>query len=120
MPSGLTRIDEIILQTYDQLQKLSGEDRRSTWACPPALRRWTRIITGLNRIGPDSGGGAPRHGKDRLCAEHRRQCGHKTGKKVAVFSLEMSKEQLVTRLLSTEARSSRGAYAPGNSPRTTG
>ena len=25
--SGLTRIDEIILQTYDRLQKLSGEDK---------------------------------------------------------------------------------------------
>ena len=38
----------------------------------------------------------------------------KTGKQVAVFSLEMGKEQLVTRLLSSEALIQSGSLRTGN------
>lgn len=47
--SGLTRIDEIILQTYDRLQKLSGEDKEQYMGLPTGFAALDSIITGLNR-----------------------------------------------------------------------
>ena len=39
--SGLTRIDEIILQTYDRLQKLSGEDKEKYMGLPTGFAALT-------------------------------------------------------------------------------
>lgn len=47
--TGLVRIDEIILQAYDRLQKLSGEDRSQYAGASTGFSAIDSIITGLNK-----------------------------------------------------------------------
>ncbi|GAA6514698.1 replicative DNA helicase [Merdimmobilis hominis] len=112
--SGLTRIDEIILQTYDRLQKLSGEDKEKYMGLPTGFAALDSIITGLNRTDLILVAARPGMGKTAFGLNIAANVATKTGKQVAVFSLEMGKEQLVTRLLSSEALIQSGSLRTGN------
>ena len=112
--SGLTRIDEIILQTYDRLQKLSGEDKEKYMGLPTGFAALDSIITGLNRTDLILVAARPGMGKTAFGLNIAANVSTKTGKQVAVFSLEMGKEQLVTRLLSSEALIQSGSLRTGN------
>ena len=112
--SGLTRIDEIILQTYDRLQKLSGEDQEKYMGLPTGFAALDSIITGLNRTDLILVAARPGMGKTAFGLNIAANVATKTGKQVAVFSLEMGKEQLVTRLLSSEALIQSGSLRTGN------
>ena len=112
--SGLTRIDEIILQTYDRLQKLSGEDKEKYMGLPTGFAALESIITGLNRTDLILVAARPGMGKTAFGLNIAANVATKTGKQVAVFSLEMGKEQLVTRLLSSEALIQSGSLRTGN------
>ncbi|WP_054330744.1 replicative DNA helicase [Merdimmobilis hominis] len=112
--SGLTRIDEIILQTYDRLQKLSGEDKEQYMGLPTGFAALDSIITGLNRTDLILVAARPGMGKTAFGLNIAANVATKTGKQVAVFSLEMGKEQLVTRLLSSEALIQSGSLRTGN------
>jgi replicative DNA helicase len=58
--------------------------------------------------------GRPSMGKTALALSMARHVGVNCGKRVAVFSLEMSKEQIVLRLLCSEARVSNSRVRSGN------
>jgi replicative DNA helicase len=60
-------------------------------------------------------GGAPRHGQDRDGVEHRAAHRHQPQQAaaVAVFSLEMSKESLMTRLICSRARVNQQRFRVG-------
>lgn len=102
--SGLIRIDEIIMQAYDELQKLSGEDRAEHMGIPTGYSHLDRIITGLNRSDLILIAARPAMGKTAFALNIATNVATKSNKAVAVFSLEMSREQLVQRVLSSEAR----------------
>ena len=75
----------------------------------PAFRpvSTTSIVHGgSSALGSDRHRGTPQYGENRAGFEHRRVCRHGCGPQrgVAFFSLEMSKEQLVLRMLCSEAR----------------
>lgn len=107
---GLQRIDEIIIETYDRLQKLSSADREQYLGIPTGFTMLDQITTGLNKT--DLISCLPgRYGANRICAEYCHPVA-KLGKKMAIFNLEMSRDQLVGRILSGEAR------IPGNALRT--
>ena len=46
---GLQRIDEIIIDTYDRLQKLSSTDREQYLGIPTGFTLLDQITTGLNK-----------------------------------------------------------------------
>lgn len=46
---GLTRIDEVIIETYDRLQKLSGDDKSEYVGTPSGFGALDTILTGLNK-----------------------------------------------------------------------
>lgn len=101
--SGLTRIDEVIIETYDRLQKLSGEDKSQYMGIPSGFGALDTVLTGLNKSDLILLAARPGMGKTSFALNVATNVAMRSGKKVAVFSLEMSKEQLVSRILSSEA-----------------
>ncbi len=100
---GLQRIDEIIVQTFDRLDRLNSPDADLYKGVPSGIKELDDTITGLNRSDFILLGARPGMGKTSFALNIARHAAVKANKRVAFFSLEMSKEQLASRLLSTEA-----------------
>jgi replicative DNA helicase len=100
---GLQRIDEIIVQTFDRLDLLNSPDADLYKGVPTGIKELDDTITGLNRSDFILLGARPGMGKTSFALNIARHAAVKANKRVAFFSLEMSKEQLASRLLSTEA-----------------
>ncbi len=100
---GLQRIDEIIIEAYDQLQRLSGENRAQYLGLSTGFSDLDHVITGLNKSDLLLVAARPAMGKSAFALNIAVNVARKSDAKVAVFSLEMGKEQLVTRMLSSEA-----------------
>lgn len=100
--SGFSRIDEVLLATFDRLQRLGGEDRGDYLGIPTGFTLLDYMTTGLNRSDLLVLAARPGMGKTAFALNVAIGVA-KQKKKVAIFSLEMSKEQLAERLLSGEA-----------------
>lgn len=100
---GLQRIDDIIVDTFDRLDKLNSPDADLYRGVPTGIKELDDTITGLNRTDFILLGARPGMGKTSFALNIARHAAVKADKRVAFFSLEMSKEQLVSRLLSTES-----------------
>ena len=100
---SLQRVNEIIVEEFDRLDKLNSPDADLYKGVPTGIRELDDTITGLNRTDFILLGARPGMGKTSFALNIARHAAVKAGKRVAFFSLEMSKEQLVSRLLSTEA-----------------
>lgn len=100
---GLQRINEIIIQTFDRLDMLNSEDSDSVRGIPTGIKDLDNTITGLNRSDLILLAARPGMGKTSFALNIARNVAVQENKKVAFFSLEMTKEQLTSRLLSTEA-----------------
>lgn len=101
--SQLLHIRPIMLELYDKLQRLSGEDRDKYSGIPTGFNELDNLMTGLNRSDLILIAARPGMGKTSFAINIAMNVAKKAKKKVAVFSLEMSREQLVERILSTEA-----------------
>jgi replicative DNA helicase len=100
---GLEKIDQIILDEFDRLDKLNSPEADQYRGVPTGIKELDDTITGLNRTDFILLGARPGMGKTSFALNIARHAAVKAEKRVAFFSLEMSKEQLVSRLLSTEA-----------------
>ncbi|MBQ1815859.1 MAG: replicative DNA helicase [Ruminococcus sp.] len=100
---GLERISSVILQTFDRLDVLNTETDDSLKPIPTGIGALDNMITGLNRSDLILLAARPGMGKTSFALNIARSAACKSKKTVAFFSLEMSKEQLASRLLSTEA-----------------
>lgn len=100
---GLQKIDEIILDEFNRLDKLNSKDADQYLGVPTGIKELDDTITGLNRTDFILLGARPGMGKTSFALNIARHAAVKAQKRIAFFSLEMSKEQLVSRLLSTEA-----------------
>ena len=100
---GLEKVDQIILDEFDRLDKLNSPDADQYRGVPTGIKELDDTITGLNRTDFILLGARPGMGKTSFALNIARHAAVKAEKRVAFFSLEMSKEQLVSRLLSTEA-----------------
>ncbi len=101
---GLTRIDEIMLGAYDRLQKLASEEKEQFRGLPSGFAALDNITNGLNRSDLIILAARPGMGKTSFALNVATNVARKTNKDIAIFSLEMSKEQLATRILSSESR----------------
>ena len=99
---GLQRIDQVIISTFDRLDALNRDDE-STRAIPCGISEIDRITTGLNRSDLIILAARPGMGKTSFALNIARNVAVKSKKTVAFFSLEMTKDQLASRLLSAEA-----------------
>ncbi len=100
---GLQRINETIIETFDRLDALNSDENQLYQGIPTGIYDLDETITGLNRSDLILLAARPGMGKTSFALNIARHVAVKEKRKVAFFSLEMTKEQLTARLLSTEA-----------------
>lgn len=103
--SAMERIDSVIIRAYDNLIKLTGEDKEKYEGLKTGFTRLDAMLAGLNKSDLILIAARPGVGKSSFVMNIAMNVAKKyPEKEVAVFSLEMSNEQLILRLLSSEAR----------------
>ena len=101
--TGLVKIDEVVIEAYDRLQKITGSDREKYLGAKSGFTDLDAVTTGLNDSDLLIIAARPGMGKTSFALNIATNVARKTNKQVAIFSLEMGKEQLATRMLSSEA-----------------
>ncbi|MBP0979547.1 MAG: replicative DNA helicase [Oscillospiraceae bacterium] len=101
---GLVPINQVIIETYDKLQRLSGENKDSFTGIPTGFSQLDKVILGLNKSDLILLAARPAMGKTAFALNIVTNVAIKSNKSVAFFSLEMSRDQLVTRVLSSIAK----------------
>lgn len=96
--------DIIVNQVYDTLTKITGEDKDLYKGYTTGYTELDNILTGLNRSDLIIVGARPAMGKTSFALNLARNVALVGKRKVLMFSLEMTKEQLAMRVLGTEAR----------------
>ena len=99
---GLQRLDEVLIETFDRLDLLNRDDE-TIKPVSTGIGDLDRVITGLNRSDLILLAARPGMGKTSFALNIAKHAACVSKKTVAFFSLEMSKEQLASRLLSSEA-----------------
>lgn len=99
---GLRHIKDIIIETYDRLYRISGDDKEKFTGISSGFSDLDRLITGLNRSDLILLAARPAMGKSAFALNIAANVAKK-GEKVAFFTLEMTREQNVERMLSAEA-----------------
>jgi len=115
---GIIPIRDAISEAYDRLGKISGIDREKYIGARTGFSSLDMMISGLNNSDLIIIAARPGMGKTAFAmniasyvARHSRN-----NKSVVIFSLEMSSEQLATRLLSTEAKIDSHLFRSGRIP----
>lgn len=101
--TGLVKIDEVVIEAYDRLQKIAGPEKEKYLGAKSGFTDLDAITTGLNNSDLLIIAARPGMGKTSFALNIATNVARKTNKQIAIFSLEMSREQLVTRMLSSEA-----------------
>ncbi|MCI9243585.1 MAG: replicative DNA helicase [Lawsonibacter sp.] len=98
---GLVPISQVIIDVYSRLEELAASDSAIP-GLSTGLRDLDRAISGLNNSDLILLAARPGMGKTSMALNILLDTGKRSGKKVAFFSLEMSREQLALRLISSE------------------
>lgn len=103
--TGLTPLRDVILsETYDRLTKIADPETHDDYVgIPCGLSELDAMMTGLNKSDLIILGARPGMGKTSLALNIARNVAVNAGKTVCFFSLEMSRDQLAQRLLSSES-----------------
>lgn len=99
---GFTSISDAIQDVYAQLDELGAHPGQLP-GLPTGFPRLDQFIGGLNKSDLILLAARPGMGKTSIALNMALHAAKKSGKTVVIFQLEMSKEQLATRLLSGEA-----------------
>lgn len=100
---GLIPISEAILEAYDRLGKISGKDKDKYVGARSGFTLLDSITSGLNKSDLIIIAARPGMGKTSFAMNIATNVAKRSDTEVVTFNLEMSKEQLATRILSTEA-----------------
>ena len=100
---GLIPISEAITEAYDRLGKISGPDKEKYVGARTGFTLLDSITSGLNKSDLIIIAARPGMGKTSFAMNIATNVARRAEKDVVTFNLEMSKEQLATRILSTEA-----------------
>lgn len=111
---GPSRISDVISTVYQNLYNLSQLEKDQYAGFNTGFSELDKRITGLNRSDLVIIGARPAMGKTSFALNIARNVAVYGKKKVLFFSLEMSKEQLAQRVLSTEARVQSTKFRTGN------
>ena len=94
---------DLVQSSFATIEKLQQHKGLVT-GVPTGFVDLDEMTSGLQPSDLDPGRGASVDGQDQLRAQHRAARRHSTDMTVGFFSLEMSKEQLFMRMLTSEAR----------------
>ena len=100
---GLTKLDSILVETYNHLEEIAGPDAKEHLGAKTGFTQIDEITTGLNNTDLIILAARPAVGKSAFAINIATNVCKKTNKDVVIFSLEMGKEQLASRMLATEA-----------------
>ena len=100
---GLTRISDVIVDTFEHLQEISGPDAGEHLGAKTGFGQLDAITTGLNRTDLIIIAARPAMGKSAFALNIATYAATRANVPVAIFSLEMSKEQVGNRILCSEA-----------------
>ena len=103
--SGLVHIKSVVVnETFDRLSKMSNPETRDDYiGIPSGIGDLDKMITGLNKSDLIILGARPGMGKTAFALNIARNVAVNSGKTVCFFSLEMTRDQLAQRMLSSEA-----------------
>lgn len=100
---GLEVLSKVILKEFDRLDALNNNTDDLLKPIPSGIGDLDKVITGLNRSDLILLAARPGMGKTSFALNIAKNVASTAKKTVAFFSLEMTKEQLASRLMSTEA-----------------
>lgn len=103
--SGLTHIKQVLEnETYDILSKKTDPETKNDYlGIPSGISELDKKITGLNKSDLIILGARPGMGKTAFALNIARNVAVNAGKTVCFFSLEMTRDQLAQRMLSSES-----------------
>lgn len=96
-------IKDVIVQTYGRLKELQEEGAEEKLGLKTEFGDLDRVIVGFGKGDLVIVGARPGVGKTSFCLNLATNIAKKSGKSVCIFSLEMSNEQLVSRIIASEA-----------------
>lgn len=111
---GLLHIKDVLASNYEMFRKLTSDERDQYVGIPTGISTLDEVTSGLNRSDLIIVGARPGMGKTSFALNIARNVAMLQNKPVAFFNLEMSREQMVNRLLSSEARVSSKKLRVGN------
>ncbi len=112
---ALTLVKETIEDSFDILQKKSDPAQRAQFVgIPTGMNDLDAVTTGLNRSDLIIIGARPATGKTAFILNMALHVALNENRKVALFNLEMSKEQIVNRMISSDAKISGEVLRTGN------
>jgi replicative DNA helicase len=100
--SGFVSLADIAQDSVEAIQK-AHEEKKTITGVPTGFEDLDALTSGFQRGDLVIIAARPSMGKTSLALNVAQHVGTKTGKTVGVFSLEMSREQLFMRMLSSEA-----------------
>ncbi len=95
-------IRDVLIETYRQIQEIA-ENKGDVGGVPTGFSGIDQVLVGLGKSDLVLVGARPGMGKTSFCLNVASNIARSTKKAVAIFSLEMSASQLVSRMLSSEA-----------------
>lgn len=111
---GLMPIQDVLASNYEMFRKLTSDERDQYVGIPTGISALDEVTSGLNRSDLIIVGARPGMGKTSFALNVARNVAIQQKRVVAIFNLEMSREQMVNRLLSSEARVSSQKLRTGN------
>ena len=111
--SALTPLSSSMVETLTNLQKISGPDADKYKGIPTGFRLLDTVLTGLGRGDLIILAARPGMGKTSFALNIATRVAMQQKVPVAIFSLEMTKEQLTNRILSAEAGIDSQAFRTG-------
>ena len=111
--SALTSISSVIVDTLVNLQKIAGPDRDKYAGIPTGFTYLDTVLTGMGRSDLIILAARPGMGKTSFALNIATNVAKKQKIPVAIFSLEMTQDQLTSRILSAEAGIDSQAFRTG-------
>lgn len=102
LKQNFTSMKEVLAESFDRLDSLH-KDKGKLRGLPTGFRQLDNVLAGLQKSDLIILAARPAMGKSTFALNIAQNIAIKQGVPVGVFSLEMSKEQLVDRLLAAEA-----------------
>lgn len=95
-------IRDVLNDVYNHLHELNT-NKDAAQGTPTGFSGLDRVLAGMSKSDLVLVGARPGMGKTSFCLNIASNVAAQTGKKVCIFSLEMSADQLVNRMISSEA-----------------
>lgn len=102
LKQNFTPISEVLTESFERLDGLH-KDKQTLRGVPTGYKSLDNLLAGLQKSDLIILAARPSMGKTSLALNIAQHVATKEGIPVGIFSLEMSKEQLIDRLLSSEA-----------------